>query len=205
MDLPAAAVFLAALVAVPFDPVLAELALRVAAFLAVVFATGAVVVAGAAFRAVPVRLAVAVAERLAVPVWAATERLGAPAFAVPVDLAICSASVVITEAGFAALVLVLLVALLLAVVVPTTRLAAGLVVASSVAAIVSSPLCRRLPLVRWRVGRVYASSPSQRASSASQVSLRSRTRSRACSASSAELYGPSRSTAGQMLSLVSTR
>jgi hypothetical protein len=66
---------------------------------------------------------------------------------------------------------------LLVVVVPAARLAAGLLVALSVTAIVSSPLSEtsacRLAFALPR--RDYASSPSQRASSASQTSLRSRT------------------------------
>jgi hypothetical protein len=201
----AAAVFLAGAFGAAAAPVL-----RAEAVLVAVFVAGAVVavdfVVGTVLRVALARLAVAVVlRRVVAPPWAATERFAAPAFAVPVDAADGFAADLV---GVADLVPVLVVWLLLAAGWPAARLAAGLVVALSAAAIVSSPLCRRLPLVVGelrRFGRTYASSPSQRASSASQVSLRSRTRSSAFAASSAELYGPSRLTAGHLSSSVSTR
>jgi hypothetical protein len=139
----------------------------------------------------------------------------APAFAVPVDVvgfaapAFAAVGLAVFVAGVNVAVLVPVRSLLLlVVVVPAARFAAGLVVALLAAAIVSFPLVSEISACRFagrHVRRACDPYPSQRASSASQVSLRSRTRSSACPASSAELYGPSRSTAGQMFCSVSTR
>jgi hypothetical protein len=156
-----AAVVLAA-AAVRFGGAFAAVAFGADALVAAVVVFAAAFVAGAVLAADLVagavaRPALAVAARREVVVWAATDRFAAPAFAVPVD----------TADDFAARVPVLVVWLLvvwlllvvLAVVWLAARLAAGPVVALSVAAIVSSPLCRRLPLVVGELRRLTAPTP----------------------------------------------